>query len=141
MCRKPRPSIHGHSFMAVCRSGSRLRRRWFCTLSLVAGLAMIGVGMLLWHMVQVYSLTAVSTRVTQASVYLGGFRLALIGLLAILWPRLPALWRHAGADDDATRARWMSLRWRVVGWLLVIELVIGQNLIGRCFAATAGPTV
>ena len=126
--------------MAVCRSGSRLRRRWFFALSLLAALAMIGVGMLLWHMVQVYSLTAVSTRVTQASAYLGGFRLALIGLLAVLWPRLPALWLHAGADDDATRARWMSLRWRVVGWLLVIELVIGQNLIGRCFAATTGPT-
>ena len=127
--------------MAACRSGSRLRRRWFCTLSLLAALAMVGVGMLLWQMVALYSLTAVSARVTQASAYLGGFRLALIGLLAILWPRLPAFWLRADADDDATRARWMALRWRVVGWLLVIELVIGQNLIGRCFAATAGPTV
>lgn len=127
--------------MAACRSGSRLRRRWFCTLSLLAALAMIGVGMLLWQMVEIYSLTAVSTWVAQATAYLGGFRLALIGLLAILWPRLPALRLHAGADHDATRARWMSLRWRVIGWLLVIELVIGQNLIGRSFAATIGPTV
>jgi len=127
--------------MAVCRSGSRLRRRWFCTLSLLAALAMVGVGMLLWQVVTLHSLAAVSTWVTQATAYLGGFRLVLIGLLAVRWPRLPALWLHAGADDDATRARWMSLRWRVVGWLLVIELVIGQNLIGRCFAATTGRIV
>ena len=129
--------------MAACRSGSGsgLCRRWFFTLSLLAGLAIIGVAMLLWQVVEIYSLTAVSASVTQASVYLGGFRLALIGLLAILWPRLPARWQRAGIDDYATRARWMSLRWRVVGWLLVIELVIGQNLIGRCFALTTGPTV
>ena len=62
MCRKPSPSIHGRSIMAACRSGSRLRRRWFFTLSLLAALAMVGVGMLLWQMVQVHSLTAVSTR-------------------------------------------------------------------------------
>ena len=116
--------------MAACRSGSGsgLCRRWFFTLSLLAGLAIIGVAMLLWQVVEIYSLTAVSASVTQASVYLGGFRLALIGLLAILW-------QQAGIDDYATRARWMSLRWRVVGWLLVIELVIGQNLIGRFFSA------
>ncbi|EAR22268.1 hypothetical protein NB231_05145 [Nitrococcus mobilis Nb-231] len=33
----------------------------------------------------------------------------------------------------------MALRWRVIGWLLVIELVLGQNLIVRFLGAISGP--
>ena len=31
----------------------------------------------------------------------------------------------------------MALRWRIVGWLLVIEFVIGQNLLGRVVGVLA----
>ena len=31
----------------------------------------------------------------------------------------------------------MALRWRIVGWLLVIELIIGQNLLGRVVGVLA----
>ena len=92
---------------------------------------MIAIGVVLWQVVELSSLSAVAQRVDQAKPLLGGLRLALIGLLALLWPWLSRL-RH-GLDDDnrLKQARWMSLRWRIVGWLLVIELIIGQNLLGR----------
>ena len=32
----------------------------------------------------------------------------------------------------------MALRWRVIGWLVVIELVLGQNPIGRFLGAISG---
>ena len=114
-----------------------MRRRWFVTLSLVAALAVIAIGALLWQAVELSSLTAVSSRVEQVKPLMSALRLATIGLLAVAWPQLApwisSLRARASADDEATRARWMVLRWRIVGWLLVIELIIGQNLCGRFF--------
>lgn len=125
--------------MAVCSNGSGLRRRWFLTLSLIAAFAVIAAGLLLWQAVELSSLTTVSTRVDQLKPLLSGLRLALIGALALLWPWLPSLWPRADDDPETTRARWMALRWRVVGWLLVIELVIGQNLLGRFVSLAVHP--
>ena len=133
MSRKPNPSIRGRSSMAACSNGTGLRRRWFLSLSLVAAAAMIAVGVVLWRAVGLSSLATVSARVDELGPLLGGLRLALIGALAVAWPWLSSL--RLRADDEATRARWTALRWRVVGWLLVIELVIGQNLPGRFFSA------
>ena len=118
--------------MAACRNGTGWRRRWVFTLSLVAALAVIAMGVFLWQAVELNSLMTVSQRVDQAKPLLGGLRLTLIGLLALLWP-----WLRGRVDDEPVRARWMALRWRIVGWLLVIELVIGQNLFGRVVGVLA----
>ena len=119
--------------MAVCSNGTGLRRRWFLTLSLVAAAAVIVLGVVLWQAVELSSLAAVSERVDRLRPFLGGVRLVLIGVLAVVWPWLSSLTLRAA--DEATRARWMALRWRIVGWLLVIELIIGQNLLGLFFSA------
>ena len=123
--------------MAACRNGTGWRRRWVFTLSLVATLAVIAMGVFLWQAVELSSLMTVSQRVDQAKPLLGGLRLTLIGLLALLWPWLSRL-RH-GLDDGnrLKQAHWMALRWRIVGWLLVIELIIGQNLLGRVVGVLA----
>ena len=115
--------------MAACNNGTGWRRRWFFTLSGVAAGAVMAIGVVLWQGVELSSLSVVAQRVDQAKPLLGGLRLALIGLLALFWP-----WLRGRADDEPARARWMALRWRIAGWLLVIELVIGQNLVGRFFS-------
>lgn len=117
--------------MAACSNGTKVRRRWFLSLSLVAALAAIVVGTLLWQAVEISSLAVVAEHVDRAKPYSSGLRLALIGLLAVLWSRLPAVWSHAGPLEVSTRAHWMALRWRAIGWLLVIELVLAQNFLGR----------
>lgn len=124
--------------MAACSNGTGLRRRWFLALSLVASAAVIVMGIVLWQAIELSSLTAVSEHVDGLRPLLGGLRLALIGALAVAWPRLSSL--RSRAEDEAARARWMALRWRVVGWLLVIELIIGQNLLGRFFSAAVHST-
>lgn len=121
--------------MAVFSSGASLRRRWFLTLSLVAAVGVIAVGVILWQAVGLSSLSTVSERVAAAKPFASAIRFALIGLLALAWPRLVTLWAGAKGSDDLTHARWMALRWRIVGWLLVIELVLGHNLIGRFLGA------
>jgi len=125
--------------MAAFSSGAHLRRRWFLTLSLAAAIGVIAVGVVLWQAVGLTSLSTVSERIAAAKPFANALRFALIGLLALTWPRLPALWTGVIGEDDRAHVRWMALRWRVVGWLLVIELVLGQNLIGRFLGAISGP--
>ena len=124
--------------MAVLSNGAQLRRRWFLTLSLVAVGGVIAVGLVLWQAVELNSLSSVSERVAAAKPFANAIRFALIGLLALAWPWLPALWTGANDNDERTHAHWMVLRWRVVGWLILIELVLGQNLIGRFLGAISG---
>ena len=47
-----------------------------------------------------------------------------------LWPRLVYLAHQSRPDRREKRDSLLALRWRVVGWLLVIELMLGQNLFG-----------
>jgi hypothetical protein len=121
--------------MAAFSSGASLRRRWFLTLSLIAAIGVIAVGLALWQAVELSSLSTVSERVAAARPFASSIRFAFIGVLALAWPRLPALWARTNGNDERAHSRWLALRWRVVGWLLVIELVLGQNLIG-CFLGT-----
>lgn len=114
-----------------------MRRRWFVTLSLLAALAVFAIGALLWQSVELNSLTTVTANVEQAKPLMGALRLATIGVLAMFWPQfapwLAPLRLRDRADDETKQARWIALRWRVVGWLLVIELIVGQNLLSQFF--------
>ncbi|MER3352961.1 MAG: hypothetical protein RLQ73_03260 [Hoeflea sp. D1-CHI-28] len=96
---------------------------------------MSAIGLALWQAVELSSLSSVAERVETVKPHLSAFRLAVIGLLALTWPRLPALWTGACGDDRQAYERWMALRWRVVVCLFVIESVLGQSLVGRFLSA------
>lgn len=115
-------------------------RRWFLTLSLVTTVLALAAGVVLWQAVEMSSVARVSERLERWQPAMAAGRLGLIGLVAALWPRLPSLWRGPGVGDSG-RARWMAWRWRVVAWLVIIELVIGQGLPGGLLAAPRGPLV
>ena len=65
-------------------------------------------------------------------------RLLVIGLVALLWPAVTRMLHRWGRVEEAGVKRLLSLRWRVVTWLVVIELLLGQNLLGRFLAALQG---
>jgi hypothetical protein len=117
------------------------RRSWFLGLSLLALALVLAVGALLWQVVELTSLAAVAERVEGIKSVAGAIRLLLIGLLALFWQRLVDLVAHARDVGDGTRTHWLALRWRVTGWLLVIELVLGQDLLGRFLSALSGMAV
>ena len=98
----------------------------------------MGVGLLLWQATELSSVSKVSDQIDRFKPMASGIRLALISLLAILWPRLINLAHRVNRINQEKRDSLLALRWRVVGWLLVIELVLGQNLFGRMFAVTTG---
>lgn len=84
-------------------------------------------GFVLWQAVDDNGLQTVAARVAGLSAPLSAVRLGLIGVLAVAWPWL-----------FRSRRPWLDLRWRVVGWLFVVECLVGQNLFGRFAAAIAG---
>ena len=65
-------------------------------------------------------------------------RLLVIGLVALSWPAITRTLHRWGRIDETGAARVLSLRWRVVTWFVVIELLLGQNLLGRFMAALQG---
>ncbi len=114
---------------------SILRRRWFLLLTLLAfGLA-LGVGGMLWYSVQASSVLAVQTRIQALKPMLTAIRVSLIALVAIAWPWVMNGLHRWGRLDAAQVATLLALRWRIVTWLIVIELILGQNLLGQLMAA------
>ncbi len=124
--------------MAVLSKSPSTGRRWFAGLSLLAVGLIFAVGAFLWQAAELSSLTTVSEQVARLKPFAGVIRLLLIGMLAALWPRLVDRACHYRRIDPAGRSQLRALRWRVVAWLLIIELMIGQALFSRFLSATSG---
>jgi len=124
--------------MAAFRNGFAMRRRWFVLLTLLAFGLTLGIGALLWQSVQTTSVVAVQTRIEVMKPVYTAIRLFVIALVALLWPVVTQALRRWGRVDEAGAARLLALRWRVVTWLVVIELLLGQNLLGRFLVALQG---
>lgn len=124
--------------MAAFRNGFAMRRRWFVLLTLLAfGLA-LGIGASLWHAVQTSSVVAIQTRIELMKPVFTAIRFLVIGLVVLSWPVATRVLHRWGRVDEAGATRLLSLRWRIVTWLLVIELLLGQNLLGRFVTALQG---
>lgn len=117
--------------MAVPRSG-------VLGLSLLAVVLAAGVGVLLWQAVELSSMAQVAARIDGLKLVATGIRLVVIGLVAVLWPWLIGLAHRAGRIGEDKRDDLLAQRWRLVGWLLLIELVLGQDLLGWFLAITTG---
>ena len=113
-----------------------MRRPWFFALLLTTFAGVLLIGGALWQAVNVTSLGAVAQQVDDTKPYLTAVRLVLIGLLAITWPYWPGWTGRAECWRPEQKADWQALRWRVVGWLVAIELIIGQGLPAKLIAAS-----
>ena len=120
------------------RNGIALRRRWFFLLTLLAVVLMLVVGGILWHSVGTSSVVAIQARVDALKPIFTGMRLFLIVVVAIVWPFATGSLHRWGRIDDKQATTLLSLRWRIVTWLVVIELVLGQNLLGQVVAVLQG---
>ena len=127
--------------MAVSSKTAAMRRRGFFGFSVLAVVLAMSVGALLWQAVELSSMSQVSAQIDRSKPVASGIRLALISLLAVSWPRLVYLACRSGRVGQGQRDSLLARRWRVVGWLLVIECVLGQDMFGRLVAITTGPIV
>ncbi len=117
--------------MAGSNKTATMRRRGLLGLSLLALFLTVGAGVLLWEAVELSSVSRVTDQVEQLKPVASVVRVAVISLLTAMWPRVVELACRYGRVDARKRENLLAQRWRVVGWLLVIELMLGQNLFGR----------
>lgn len=127
--------------MAVSNKGVVLRRRWFFLLTLLAFGLVLGAGAILWHTVETSSVVAVQTRIETLKPLLTGIRLSLIALVAIAWPWIVNILQRWDHVNEMQAENLLAARWRIVTWLVVIELVLGQNLLGQVLALLQGSRV
>ena len=120
------------------RNGIALRRRWFLLFTLLAFALTLGAGGILWYLVETSSVVAIQTRIDAVKPIFTGIRLFLIALVAVVWPFVTSNLHRWGQIDEVQATTILALRWRIVTWLVVIELVLGQNLLGRVLAVLQG---
>ena len=126
--------------MSSKREGQGDGRSWSLWLTLLAlGLSAI-TGAVLWQQMETTSMHAVQSDVDALKPALTGLRILAIGLIALLWPKLVSWLSDRQQSDKHIREQRQALRWRVVTWLLIIELMLGQNLSGRFLTLLQVPT-
>ena len=124
--------------MAVFHSGRVMHRRWFLLLTLLAFALALVAGGILWHSVETSSVVAMQARVDALKPFFTGIRLFLIAVVAMAWPFATSSLRRWGRIDEVQATTMLAMRWRIVTWLVVIEGVLGQNLLGQILAVLQG---
>ena len=119
-------------------NGRALRRRWFLLLTLLAFSLALVAGGILWYSVETSSVSEIQTRVDAMKPVFTGIRLFLIALVAVAWPFVTNNLHHWGRIDEVQATTMLAMRWRIVTWLVVIEGVLGQNLLGQVLTVLKG---
>ena len=104
------------------------KHRWTFGLTLLAGVVTVGLGVVLRHSISATTVANTSQLAMNCREWVSIARLATISILFVAWPTLMKLGMRYNVR---TIARVQQYRWRVTAWLLVLELTIGQNLLGR----------
>ena len=124
--------------MVVFPSVSMRSRRWTLVLTLLAAALTLVFGSLLWKSVTTASVVEIQGQVATMKPVLTILRLSVIAMLMLIWPMLIGVFHRWRRIDDARRAELLAVRWRIVAWLVVIEVVVGQNLLGHVISALQG---
>ena len=128
MCRPQAPSIPGLYEMVVYVRVHRDNRRWTRRLTVLAILSSLILGIVLWQSLSFSALDGTANQMSDLKNKASIVRLFVIAALFLVWPFVVRLGTRL---FGVSASRLQSARYRVCGWLLVIELSIGQNLLGR----------
>lgn len=106
-----------------------MKRRWFARLSALALILAVIMAGLLAMTGQHGDLGALHSDIKHYRMLTTAVRLSAIALIALAWPTLVRASEQRGHISLERSAELHALRWRIVAWLLLIEAVVGQNLI------------
>ncbi len=110
------------------------------SLTITAAALTVLIGFVLWSSIQTHSVQTLQEEVGHWQPLLTGVRWVLIGSLALAWPYLCYCLVRSGNLGKSEARQLISLRWRIVGWLVVIELILGQGMIVKLLASMVGKT-
>ena len=105
------------------------KRPWFLRLCLLTIVSAIMIGAVLMVSLKSTSLESLQSSIDDYRTKMTAIRLVIIGLIALIWPKLVHYSERSGAISIERSIELKHLRWRIISWLLVIELLLGQNLI------------
>ena len=105
------------------------KRPWFLRLCVLTIVSAIMIGAVLIVSLQSTSLELLQSSIGDYRTKMTAIRLMIIGLVAVIWPKLVQHSERSGAISIERSTELTNLRWRIISWLLVIELLLGQNLI------------
>ena len=107
------------------------KRPWFLRLCVLTIVSAIMIGAVLLVSLKSTSLGSLQSSIDDYRTKMTAIRLMIIGLIALIWPKLVQYTERSGAISIERSTELRKLRWRIISWLLVIELLLGQNLIGQ----------
>ncbi len=116
----------------------RLKRKGFLLFSLFFIFMVWIVGYFLWDSVQTQSIERVRQQIGQWQLWLTGVRWFFMTLLAV---SLPAFCFWLAKNQLITQALATQIihhRRRILIWLVVLELVVGQGVLIKAFGLLAG---
>ena len=102
-------------------------------LMLLGLFVLVSLAVLLWA--QFESLDAIEGRLEAAAPWLTVMRISLIAAVVATWPHLVTWW----VTDPSKRAALLRARWRLAGWLVILEITLGQGLVGAFIAGLMAP--
>lgn len=117
-----------------------MQRRWFVRLSalaLILAVIMAGLLAVTGHLSDLESLHG---NIQNYHLATTAVRLSAISLIALAWPRLVRASEQRGHISLERSVDLQALRWRIVTWLLLIEALVGQNLISAVWPNPTGPS-
>ncbi len=105
------------------------KRPWFLRLCALTIVSAIIIGAVLMVTLKSTSPESLQSSMDDYRTKMTAIRLTIIGLIALIWPKLVQHTERSGAISIERSTELRKLRWRIISWLLVIELLLGQNLI------------
>lgn len=122
-------------------SNLRAKRKGLLISTTVAACLIAVVGYLLMHRLQTNSVESIQHSIEAWRAPLTLVRRTVIGLVALGWHRLVAWLANVGHLHPKQAAQLAGLRWRIVLWLVVLELVLGQGVLVRTMSLALGRVV
>ncbi len=114
------------------------KRGWFLRLCVLTIVSAMVIGAILMLLLNSTSLESLQLRIDDYRINMTMARLSLIGLIALIWPRFVQSTERSGAISIERSTELRELRWRIIAWLMLIELLLGQNLIWRLLQTVDG---
>jgi hypothetical protein len=115
-----------------------MKRRWFVRLSALALILAVIMAGLLAVTGQHGDLGVLQSDIKNYRMFTTAVRLSAIALIALAWPKLVRASEQRGHISLERGVELQALRWRIVTWLLLIEALVGQNLISAVWPNPTG---
>ena len=119
-------------------SSTLSKRKGLLLLSLAATLIALITGLVLWDSIQTHSIQSIRNHLDHWQPLLTAMRWTLIGGVALGWSQLCRWWVRARELSHLEAHQLITLRWRIVGWLVVIELTLGQGVFIKAMIMMTG---